>query len=118
MDESEIGTLGIEQAINLETTRTKKASKKEKITKKVLHPLFGKDLYALGKLEFAKKDVIAVRKDKERRLQEKSNIRRCIIGQLSEGGGYYVSFGEENDVMPPLQRHVRGRVNNLNLGHR
>ena len=84
----------------------------------MLHPLFGKDLYALGKLEFSKKDVIAVREDRARRLREKSDIRHCIMAQLSEGGGFEVTFGEENASMPPLQRHVRGRRNNLNLGWR
>ena len=63
---------------------TKKTNKKnERRTKKVMNPLIGEDVYDLGRKQFAKVDVVAVRANLKRRLEEKVELRECIMHEIS-----------------------------------
>ena len=77
----------------------------------------GEDLYKLGQDLFAKKDVIAVRANLKRRLEEKTELRECIMHELtSQPSKAPVDFGGPcNKRAPSWQRALRGKKNNLQL---
>ena len=62
-----------------ESTRVKKKSRKGNTgrTKKVMNPLMGEDVYELGKQELTETDVVAVRANLRRHLDEKIELREC-----------------------------------------
>ena len=78
----------------------------------------GKDLYSLGREEFGTKDVVAVRANLKRRLEEKIELRECITNEAkSQNSQARISFdqGETSATMPSWQRGLRRRPNNLGL---
>ena len=90
-----------------------------RVTKKKMHDLIGKDLFALGKVELGKKDIAAIRADLHRRRMEKSKIRECIIGHIdSQRLGNEVKLHPDIDYRPSWQRKIRNCENNLGLTYR
>jgi len=77
----------------------------------------GEDLYELGKTLFAKTDVVAVRADLRRRLEEKIELRECIMHDLTTKPAHEpVEFENNSDRrQPSWQRALRQKKNNINL---
>ena len=77
----------------------------------------GEDVYELGKQELTKTDVVAVRANLRRRLDEKIELRECIMHELTNKPAHApINFqGKSNRRPPPWQRALRQNDNNLNL---
>ena len=56
-----------------------RSSVKERISKKIMNPLMGDDLWNLGIEQLQKKNIVAVRNERRRRRKEKSSLRTCIV---------------------------------------
>lgn len=81
----------------------------------MIHPLIGKDLYQLGKEQFEKKDIVAIQANLSRRLEEKAELRECIINEMgSNEDSSTVEFRTTMSEAPPSwQSQIRKRKNNL-----
>ena len=69
-------------AIEEEPTRSptpRRSSVRERISKKIVNPLMGDDLWNLGIAQLQKKKIVAVRDERWRRLKEKSSLQTCIV---------------------------------------
>lgn len=82
-----------------------------------MNPLMGKDLRKLGFVEFAKKEnVVAVRGEANRRREEKTEVRMCIMNHLQNQASHSeVNVQSDVEYSPSWQGHVRSRLNNLGL---
>jgi hypothetical protein len=90
-----------------------------RVTKKKMHDLIGKDLWALGKESLAEKDIAAIRAEQHRRRMEKSKIRECIIDHIrSQQLGNEVNIPDDANIQPSWQKMTRNRENNLGLTYR
>ena len=107
-----------EQVESLASSRQQaSSSKREKVTKKEMHPLMGKDIRKLGFAALEKKgDVVAVRAEADRRREEKCQLRTCIMHHLQNQSAHTdVQIDNDIEYMPTWQRYVRSRPNNLGL---
>ena len=97
-------------------SRTGRSSNPEKISKKKMSPLIGKDLYTLGLAELAEKDIVEVRALADHRRQKKSWLRECILASIQAiRNGMAIVIPPDNEMMPSWQKYVRSRPNNLDL---
>ena len=92
------------------------SSKREKIQKKKIHELMGEDPWKLGREKLGKKNIIQVRAEKARRLEERSMIRQCILTDIATlGAATPVTKLNHVNTMPPWQRKLRSVNNSLRL---
>ena len=76
----------------------------------------GEDPWPLGRAKLEAKNLIQVRADLARRLAEKSKIRACILSDIAKmGADTPMSEITHTSYIPPWQRHLRSRPNNLDL---
>ena len=81
-----------------------------------MHDKIREDLRVLGTDLLEKKDVVSRRNEIVRRLEEKSQVRECIINQLSsQDVDVSLSIAEDIEYQPSWQRQTRRRINNLDL---
>ena len=76
----------------------------------------GEDIYPLGEVELKEKNIVETRKETARRLKEKSRVRECILNDIQRSSEYApVEPLVHLDYVPPWQRALRSRPNNLGL---
>ena len=75
------------------------------------------DVYEMGEKELTKTNVVAVRANLRRRLDEKIELRECIMHELTNKPAHApINFQDESNRRPPSwQRALRQIDNNLNL---
>mmetsp|Transcript_8791 Transcript_8791/g.15293 ORF Transcript_8791/g.15293 Transcript_8791/m.15293 type:complete len:254 (+) Transcript_8791:854-1615(+) len=97
-------------------TRTTRASKTEKISKKKMHPQIGIDLWKAGREEFAKKDVVAIRAAAALCQEPKGELRECIMNDIIDRLAA-ASMVIPDDLLyrPSWKKYVRNVDNNLGL---
>ena len=97
-------------------TRMAHAPPREKISKKKMSPLIGIDMQKLGREEFAKKDIVAIRVEEDLRRTRKTHLRKCVLHSIYEGKhNKSMIIPPDNAYTPSWQEFVRGNRNNLNL---
>ena len=103
----------VERGHDRTTKSRRKSTGASKKSKKVLHPLFGQDLYKLGREEFAKKDIVAIRDIQRRRTEEKAELRECIMNEIREASAKAETVFRccENKKVPSWQKAIRRHTN-------
>ena len=105
---------GSDDEINIAATS---GGRSGKVKKKVMHELIGTDLWALGKDQWGKRDVVGVRREGCHRRAKKSRVRACILNSIEETKSVLETAVTGKDIDSPLssQRWVRSHTTNLNM---
>lgn len=74
--------------------------------------------WTAGRVEFAKKDVIKIRAEGDRRRKKKSEMRKWILSSIDRDKGTMEDIGDDVDEvleLPHWQEYTRRVPNNLGL---
>ena len=94
------------------------AGKTGKVTKKTMHKDILVEPWTEGRVEFAKKDVIKIRAEGDRRRKKKSEMRKWILSSIDRDKGTMEDIGDDVDEvleLPHWQEYTRRVPNNLGL---
>ena len=94
------------------------AGKTGKVTKKTMHKDILVEPWTAGRVEFAKKDVIKIRAEGDRRRKKKSEMRKWILSSIDRDKGTMEDIGDDVDEvleLPHWQEYTRRVPNNLGL---